>query len=56
MKTVGLGMICAGLAFLLLSFLLSESTLTWGIVLGHQYSIKHNWYGSNHAFLKSPPI
>ncbi|MCM3015772.1 hypothetical protein BLX91_06360 [Bacillus subtilis] len=34
MKTVGLSMICAGLAFLLLSFLLSESTLTWGIVLG----------------------
>ncbi|OIS67270.1 hypothetical protein A4A36_00845 [Bacillus subtilis] len=34
MKTAGLSMICAGLAFLLLSFLLSESTLAWGVVLG----------------------
>ncbi|MBY4603566.1 MULTISPECIES: hypothetical protein [Bacillus] len=34
MKTVGLSMICAGLAFLLLSFLLPESTLVWGVIMG----------------------
>ncbi|MEC1257031.1 hypothetical protein [Bacillus subtilis] len=56
MKTVGLSMICAGLAFLLLSFLLSEIDVDVGNCIGYQYSIKHNWYGSNHAFLKSPPI
>ncbi|MGQ5113602.1 hypothetical protein ACRV5I_03855 [Bacillus halotolerans] len=33
MKTVGLSIICAGLAFLMLSFLLPASTLAWGVTL-----------------------
>ncbi|MDG0765885.1 hypothetical protein ACSQ7W_03310 [Bacillus halotolerans] len=34
MKTVGLSIICAGLAFLMLSFLLPASTLARGVTLG----------------------
>lgn len=56
MKTMGLSMICAGLAFLMLSYLLPASTVAWGVTLGGQYSIKYNRYGCDHAFLKNPSI
>lgn len=56
MKTVGLSMICAGLAFLLLSFLLSESTLTWGIVLGTSILLNITGTALIMRFLKCPPI
>lgn len=55
MKTVGLGMICAGLAFLLLSFHLSESTLTWGIVLGTSILLNITGTALIMRFLKTPP-
>lgn len=54
MKTVGLGMICAGLAFLLLSFLLSESTLTWGIVLGTSILLNITGTALIMRFFKAP--
>ncbi|TAH82631.1 hypothetical protein ES066_13835 [Bacillus subtilis] len=56
MKTVGLSMICAGLAFLLLSFLLSESTLTWGIVLGTSILLNITGTALIMRFLKAPNI
>ncbi|WP_286058653.1 hypothetical protein [Bacillus mojavensis] len=34
MKTMGLSMICAGLAFLMLSYLLPAATFAWGVTLG----------------------
>ncbi|MCM3009002.1 hypothetical protein M3583_09650 [Bacillus subtilis] len=54
MKTVGLSMICAGLAFLLLSFLLSGSTLTWGIVLGTSILLNITGTALIMRFLKAP--
>lgn len=54
MKTVGLSMICAGLAFLLLSFLLSKSTLTWGIVLGTSILLNITGTALIMRFLKAP--
>ncbi|TDU15109.1 hypothetical protein NYE22_15265 [Bacillus sp. FSL K6-1560] len=54
MKTVGLSMICAGLAFLLLGFLLSESTLTWGIVLGTSILLNITGTALIMRFLKAP--
>lgn len=53
MKTVGLSIICAGLAFLMLSFLLPASTLAWGVTLGA--SILLNITGTAvMRFLKTP--
>ncbi len=54
MKTVGLSMICAGLTFLLLSFHLSESTLTWGIVLGTSILLNITGTALIMRFLKAP--
>ncbi|MEH7625117.1 hypothetical protein [Bacillus subtilis] len=54
MKTVGLSMICAGLAFLLLSFLLSESTLTRGIVLGTSILLNITGTALIMRFLQAP--
>ncbi|OIR62906.1 hypothetical protein BLL41_02105 [Bacillus sp. FMQ74] len=54
MKTAGLSMICAGLAFLLLSFLLSESTLAWGVVLGASILLNVTGTAVILRFLKAP--
>ncbi|APH68181.1 MULTISPECIES: hypothetical protein [Bacillus] len=54
MKTVALSMICAGLAFLSLSFLLSESTLTWGVVLGTSILLNVTGTAVIMRFLKAP--
>ncbi|MDK2599065.1 hypothetical protein QO179_04345 [Bacillus stercoris] len=56
MKTAGLSMICAGLAFLLLSFLLSESTLAWGVVLGASILLNVTGTAVIMRFLKAPNI
>ncbi|MCY8202412.1 MULTISPECIES: hypothetical protein [unclassified Bacillus (in: firmicutes)] len=54
MKTMGLSMICAGLAFLLLSFLLTESTLAWGAVLGASILLNVTGTAVIMRFLKAP--
>ncbi|MGQ9007046.1 hypothetical protein ACTXHP_02295 [Bacillus stercoris] len=54
MKSAGLSMICAGLAFLFLSFLLSESTLAWGVVLGASILLNVTGTAVIMGFLKAP--
>ncbi|MGP3749294.1 hypothetical protein ACTWKA_18910 [Bacillus sp. 3A_MP1] len=56
MKNAGLSMICAGLAFLLLSFLLSESTLAWRVVLGASILLNVTGTAVIMRFLKAPNI
>ncbi|MBU5246806.1 hypothetical protein BJH90_05065 [Bacillus halotolerans] len=54
MKTVGLSIICAGLAFLMLSFLLPESTLAWGVTLGTSILLNITDTAVIMRFLKNP--
>ncbi|MEK4219244.1 MULTISPECIES: hypothetical protein [unclassified Bacillus (in: firmicutes)] len=56
MKTVGLSIICAGLAFLMLSFLLPESTLAWGVTLGTSILLNITGTAVIMRFLKNPSI
>lgn len=56
MKTVGLSIICAGLAFLMLRLSPSCINIGMGSYTGDQYSIKHNRYGCDYSFLKNPSI
>ncbi|MGF7533528.1 hypothetical protein AAGG74_07265 [Bacillus mexicanus] len=53
MKT-GLGIICAGLSLLLLSFHLSASTLMWGVTLGASILLNMTGTALIMRFLKAP--
>lgn len=54
MKTVGLSIICARLAFLMLSFLLPASTLAWGVTLGASILLNITVTAVIMRFLKNP--
>ncbi|MEC1667825.1 hypothetical protein [Bacillus mojavensis] len=54
MKTMGLSMICAGLAFLMLSYLLPASTLAWGVTLGASILLNITGTAVLMRFLKTP--